>query len=113
MADELKQGAGAEPRSMVRFTEWKVEGDPSSELVCNRYLTVTTDGVQAPPEVTRSVRIPHPDIVGADIEAVVRVCSRFGFSVASLVDECRRAEYSRIAKAWHHRLVEEDKASGE
>ena len=102
-----------EGKSVVRFTEWKIEGTSGSVLNCVKYVTVTTDGVQGPAEKARTVRVPRPDLTGADLEPAVRTCFRFGFSVQAMIDECRKAEYERMAAEYRKALIEEDKRNGD
>lgn len=106
MAEEQKG------KSVVKYTEWKVEKNAAGRLVCAKYETVTTDGAEAPATKVREVAVARPDLTGADVEAVVKVCNRFGFNVADLVDQCRESDYQRNARNLRADLIEQDKKEG-
>lgn len=103
MAEEQKG------KSVVKCTEWKIEKNAAGRLVCAKYETVTTDGVEAPAGKVREVAVARPDLTGADVEAIVKVCNRFGFNVADLVDQCRESDYQRNARNLRADLIEQDK----
>ena len=106
MAEEQKG------KSVVKFTEWKVEKNAAGRLVCAKYETVTTDGVEAPAGKVREVAVARPDLTGTDVEAIVRVGNRFGFNVSYLVDQCRESDYQRNARNLRADLIEQDKKEG-
>ena len=106
MAEEQKG------KSVVKYTEWKIEKNAAGRLVCAKYETVTTDGVEAPAGKVREVAVARPDLTGTDVEAIVRACNRFGFNVADLVDQCRESDYQRNARNLRADLIEQDKKEG-
>ena len=108
MAEEEAKG-----KSVVKLSEWKIEGTPGGTLQCVKYVTETIDGDPGAPKATRKVTVPRPDLTGTDLAPVLAVCQRFGFDPAGLIDECRRAEHNRIASSYRSRLISEDRAKGE
>lgn len=106
MAEESKG------KSTVSFTEWKIEKGADGDLYCVKYETVTVDGVQSQPEKKRQVRVPGPDLTGADIQMIASLCMRFGFKIADLADECRDSDRQRNARELRAQLIQQDKKAG-
>ena len=107
MAEEESKG-----KSTVSFTEWKIEKGADGELYCVKYETVTVNGVQGQPEKKRQVRVPGPDLTGADIQLIASLCMRFGFKIADLADECRDSDRQRNARELRAQLIQQDKKAG-
>ena len=112
MAEESKG------KSTVSFTEWNAF---FCKIVCHvcsigkvvvKYETVTVDGVQGQPEKKRQVRVPGPDLTGADIQMIASLCVRFGFKIADLADECRDSDRQRNARELRAQLIQQDKKAG-
>lgn len=96
-------------KSHVEFTEWKVERRRDGSFVCNKYSTVTEDGVESPASVVRTVDVPYPAVGGRDIALVAAFAERFGYQTESLGDECIVRLWQTAAHAARAALIDVDK----
>ena len=106
MESEKTEPAG---KSHVEFTEWKVEQRRDGGFVCNKYSTVTENGVESPASAVRTVDVPYPTVGGRDIALVAAFAERFGYQTASLGDECIVRLWRTAADATRAALIDADK----
>lgn len=90
---------------MGEINKWTKVLDTKSGLY---KCVATSDGKE-----TTATAPCKPDLTGGDIELIVSFCGRFGFSVARICDECRKAESSVLADTMVKDLnVEEARTHG-